>query len=233
MQDVQNTNMTEQLKKFWDLESIGFRGDESSTCDKFFEKIRFNGERYEAKLPFKEHHLTIPDNHTVSVKRFERLVHRLQEQPTLLAEYDSVIQDQIKKGVVEQVDPQVIPKARNVHFLPHREIVRTDKNTTKVRMVYDASANTTGPSLNDCLYAGPSLTPLIFYILLRFRVHPIAMTADIENVIRFLWLNDPCSSNPSIMTWALTQALEQSTLCNMAVTKFLAPLFMLLALYQS
>ena len=220
VQDVQNTNMTEQLKKFWDLESIGIRGDESSVYDKFVEEVRFNGERYEAKLPFKEHHPTIPDNHTVSVKRLERLVHRLQEQPTLLAEYHSIIQDQIKKGVVEPIDPQVIPKAGNVHYLPHREVVRTDKNTTKVRVVYDASAKTTGPSLNDCLYAGPSLTPLIFDILLRFRVHPIAMTADIEKVflniaiaeehrdfLRFLWLNDPYSSNPSIIPLRFTRVV--------------------------
>ena len=55
VQDVQNTNMTEQLKKCWDLEPIGIRGDESSVYDKFVEEVRFNGERYEAKLPFKEH----------------------------------------------------------------------------------------------------------------------------------------------------------------------------------
>jgi hypothetical protein len=71
--------MTEQLKKFWELESIGIRGDESSVYDKFVEEVRFNGERYEAKLPFKEHHPTIPDNHAVSVKRLGRLVHRLQD----------------------------------------------------------------------------------------------------------------------------------------------------------
>ncbi len=38
----------------WDLKSIGIRGDESSVYDKFVGEVRFNGERYEAKLPFKE-----------------------------------------------------------------------------------------------------------------------------------------------------------------------------------
>ena len=36
VQDVQNTNITEQLKIFWDLESIGIRGDESSVYDKYY-----------------------------------------------------------------------------------------------------------------------------------------------------------------------------------------------------
>ena len=138
VQEVENTNMDEQLKKFWDLESIGIRGDEGSVYDKFVEQVRYNGERYKAKLPFKKHHPTIPDNHAVSVRRLGRLLHRLQEQPPLLAEYDSIIQDQIKKGVVEPVNPQVIPKAGSVHYLPHRDVLRTDKNTTKVRVVYDA-----------------------------------------------------------------------------------------------
>jgi hypothetical protein len=143
-----------------------------------------------------------PSHHAVSVKRLGRLVHRLQDQPAILTEYDKIIQDQVQKGIVEPVDPQVVPKAGNVHYLPHREVVRADKDTTKVRVVYDASAKTTGPSL----------TPLIFDILLRFRVHSVAMTADIEKAflnvavaeehrdfLRFLWLNNPYSSSPSVI----------------------------------
>ena len=55
LKDVPNTTMAEQLKKFWDLESIGICGDECSIWDNFVEEVRFNEERYEAKLPFKEH----------------------------------------------------------------------------------------------------------------------------------------------------------------------------------
>ena len=39
-----------------------------------------------------------------------------------------------------------------ITYLPHRAIVREDKLTTKVRVVYDASAKNKGPSLNECLY---------------------------------------------------------------------------------
>ena len=56
-----------------------------------------------------------------------------------------------------------------------------NKETTKVRMVYDASAKTEeNISLNECLEAGPSLTPKLFEILLRFRAHNVVVNADIE-----------------------------------------------------
>lgn len=120
-----NTNMNEQLKKFWDLESIGIRGDENSVYDKFVEEVRFDGERHEAKLPFKEHHPTIPDNYAASERRLGRLIHRLQGQPALLSEYNSIIQKQIQKGIVQPMDSKNVPKPGNVHYLPHREVVRT------------------------------------------------------------------------------------------------------------
>ena len=51
-----------------------------------------------------------------------------------------------------------------------------------------------GPSLNECLYQGPNLNPLLFDILLRFRVLNIRLSADITSeergYMRFLWYDD-------------------------------------------
>ena len=105
-----------------------------------------------------------------------------------------------------------IPQPGDVHYLPHRTVVRLDGDSTKVRVVYDTSSKVFGPSLNDCLYIGPSLNPLLFDILLRFRVHEVALTADIEtaflnieinpehrNFVRFLWVEDPNKEIPEVM----------------------------------
>ena len=57
------------------------------------------------------------------------------------------------------------------HYLPHRSVIREDKETTKTRILFDASCKIRvgGPSLNDILESGPPLTPLLADVLLRFR----------------------------------------------------------------
>ena len=95
--------------------------------------------------------------------------------------------------------------------LPHHAVLREDKATTKLRIVYDASSRNCGPLLNDCLYTGPKSGQKILDILLRFRTHKIAMAADIEkaflmvsvrkevrDVLRFLWVKDLKSDVPEV-----------------------------------
>ena len=69
------------------------------------------------------------------------------------------IQEQLDKGIIERV-PNSDESNGPVHYLPHLPVVRTDRSTTKVRVVYDGSAksNESSLSLNDCLHKGPDLT---------------------------------------------------------------------------
>ena len=59
------------------------------------------------------------------------------------------------------------PHSDRVNCLSQSEVVRQDNTTTKLRIVYDASAKSDGPSLNDCLqkfhatYPQPLATILI------------------------------------------------------------------------
>ena len=83
------------------------------------------------------------------------LLRRLRQSPAILHQYNAVIQDQVNKGMVEPVAEPKENNVRQIHYLPHHAVLREDKATTKLRVVYDASAKTNGPALNDCLYAGP------------------------------------------------------------------------------
>lgn len=104
---------------------------------------------------------------------------RLHQDPLLLESYDRVIQEQIESGIVERV-PETSVDGR-IHYLPHHPVIRNDKATTKVRVVYDASSfEGNNASLNQCLHIGPSFNQSIMDILVRFRIYPVALVGDIE-----------------------------------------------------
>ena len=166
---VGNQCLNEQLRSFWELESLGITRAEESVHDNFKKNISFKDGRYEVCLPWKEFHDPLPDNYTLSVRRLEGLVRRLKQTPKLLEEYNNTIQDQIRRGIVEVVPRSEKTQEGRTHYLPHHAVVKSDRDTTKLRVVYDASARLGGPSLNDCLYTGPKFNQNIFDILIRFR----------------------------------------------------------------
>ena len=104
-----------------------------------------------------------------------------------------------------QICLNVTMKLWQTHYLPHKPVVRDEKATTKLQIVFDASAKANGShSLNDCLYPRPSITATLFGLLLRFWIHNIAFVGGIEkkflqiglhpshrDFVRLLWFQEP------------------------------------------
>ena len=214
-----NQDLNEGLKRFWDLETLGIKENESSVYEEFERNVTSRNGRYEVCLPWKEPHPVLPNNHELCSRRLVGLLKRLRQNPQVLMEYDTVIKDQLCKGVVEVVeeDPQ---DDREVHYVPHHAVVREDKTTTKLRIVYDASARSNGPSLNDCLYTGPKFGQSILDIILRFRTHQVALAADIEkaflnisiaeqdrDALRFLWIDNINKECPETVIMRFTRVV--------------------------
>ena len=94
-------------------------------------------------------------------------------------EYDSIITERNNQGVIEPANKQ----AKGVEFyIPHKPVVREGAQTTRTRIVYDASAqvNADAPLLNECLYPGPPLENKLWDVLLLRRAYPIALTGDLK-----------------------------------------------------
>ena len=212
---AQEQNHSDQISKFWSLESIGIHLEkENSVYQQFEEEIRFTDGRYEVKLPWKPNHPMLPDNYFLSKKRLQGLLTKLKQDRELSKEYDSIIKTQEEMGIIERVSDEECTVGRT-HYLPHHAVIRQDKATTKVRVVYDASAKTYhGVSLNNCLYEGPCLLKTVAEILVRFRMYPIALTSDIEkaflmisihnsdrDALRFLWYEDIDKSELELVTY--------------------------------
>ena len=74
-----------------------------------------------------------------------------------LGEYDKIIQEQINEGIIEKVSETKTSEKGKELYLPHRPVIRESAETTKLRIIYDASAkpNKDSVSLIDCLETGP------------------------------------------------------------------------------
>ena len=218
---TEESELEKQVKLFWEVETLGVKDEESSPYEKFLETVHFKENRYEVRLPWKEACFLQSDNLLLCHKRLLGLLKRLRNDPHILKEYDAVMQEQIRKGIVEIVSDPWNSKAERVHYLPHHPVIRKDKQTTKLRVVYDdASARQDGPSLNECLYSGPTFGQNIFDIILRFRCHKIALVGDIEkaflmvsmwnedrDVLRFLWVDNIEKDFPKLLVLRFTRVV--------------------------
>ena len=105
---------------------------------------------------FTENPENLPDNDILAKKRTKNLVSKLRKNLEELRENDNIINDCIKDDILEEVSP--INKTDAVHCLPHRAVVKKERETTKTRIAFDASAKYQDKkSVNDMLYPAFSI----------------------------------------------------------------------------
>ena len=77
-----------------------------------------------------------------------------------------------------------------MYYMPMHAVHKEFSTTTKLRVVFDASAKTTsGSSLNDQFLVGPTVHSSLIDVLIRFRRHKIAMTTDVSKMYRAILLS--------------------------------------------
>ena len=147
--------------------------------DEFKEQLRRSDEGwYETGLPWKGNHTPLPNNKEGSLRRLASLVRKLEKNGTI-EDYNAVIQEQLTEGIVERAPNSVEGRE---FYIPHKGVVRETAESTKLRIVYDASARAWdgAPSLNECLNTGPPLQNQLWSVLIRGRFNPVAITGDIK-----------------------------------------------------
>ena len=137
---------------------------------RFKEILTFKDGRYQVTRPWKEEIPDLPLNRELAIGRLKSNIERMKNKPELLKQYDSIIQDQIDKGVIEKVDNTYVDGVK--HYLPNHAVINPHKPTTKLRVVYDASAKIKkeNNSLNECLYRGPVMLNDQCGLLMRFKL---------------------------------------------------------------
>ena len=78
------------------------------------------------------------------------------------------------------------------YYLPMHGVHKESSTTTKLRVVFDASAlSSTNVSLKDTLSIGSTLHPTLNNILIKFRTYRVALTGDISKMYREILLSPP------------------------------------------
>ncbi|GFR09433.1 retrovirus-related Pol polyprotein from transposon 17.6, partial [Trichonephila clavata] len=185
-----SVNTDNLVKSFWELEFIPNSSPltrEEKLCEIRFEehRTRDNNGRYSVMLPFKPNRKVLGDSREAALRRFLYLEKRLSSMPKIYSQYKEFMREYLSLGHMELI-LSIDSNVENQHYyIPHHFVINESSLTTKLRVVFDASAKTSsGVSLNDVLMNGPKTQEDLICILLRFRFHNIAVTADIKMMYR-------------------------------------------------
>jgi hypothetical protein len=98
--------------------------------------------------------------------------------------FNDVIQEYFDLAHAESVPVTDLEKSeKEVFYLPMHAGKKESSTTTKIRAVFDASASSSsGASLNDLLLVGPTVHSSLVDVLLRFRLHRVALTTDVSKM---------------------------------------------------
>lgn len=184
---VTNEMLNDQLERFWhqeELPRLRNHTEEEQLCERhFIENVkRDETGRFIVRLPTKST-VELGKSKDQALKRFYALERRLERDENLKRLYCEFMNNYLDRGHMSRV--QENEDLESAYFIPHQYVWRPDSITTKLRVVFDASARTTsGKSLNDKLMTGPNLQSELIDIILRFRSYNFVLTADIEGMFR-------------------------------------------------
>ncbi|XP_058810374.1 uncharacterized protein LOC131675412 [Phymastichus coffea] len=171
-----------------DLEPRPSKIEDDNLCEQHYiqNTTRDESGRYTVRLPFKGEKFELGHSKALVMKRFKALKRKFEANPALKEAYEKEINNYLELGHMTLCEDD----DESGYYLPHHAVIKESSETTKCRVVFDASAKTsTGISLNDVLLAGSTLQDTLVEQIIRFRSHPFVLTAGIEKMYRQVWVH--------------------------------------------
>lgn len=167
------------LRRFWEMEEIQpgrIRTAEQEQCEEIFMKThrRLADGRIEVAIPLRGTLEHLGSSRASALHRYQQLERRFKRDPELKQKYYSAIAEMMHDDHMRMADR---PPSGPCYHIPHHPV------TTKFRVVFDASCRTDrGVSLNELQLIGERLQDDLANLIMRFRCHPVAVTADIKKM---------------------------------------------------
>ncbi|XP_036322035.1 uncharacterized protein LOC118736033 [Rhagoletis pomonella] len=124
--------------------------------------------RYVITLPFKDpKHIDIGSSRHIALAQYLRNEKSLLRKPQVKAEYDKAITENLEIAHMKKVEYNPADKM-TPYYLPHHAVIKPDRITTKLRVVFNASNPTSNrKSLNDVLRIGPTLQKDLIILIVK------------------------------------------------------------------
>ena len=193
------------ITKFWEAEEVPDPNtaltEDELHCESHFlqHTSRAPDGKFIVKLPLKQHPSMLAESKGMAFERLKSLERRLFHNPTLKDQYIMFMREYESLGHMTRTKDDEITSPH--YYIPHHCVLRPDSTTTKLRVVFDASAHkSAAPSLNDLMYNGPIVQSDLFAILLRFRTHKYVLKTDVEKMYRQVWVHQD-DRNLQLILW--------------------------------
>lgn len=192
---VTNVELTEQMNRFFSTDEFNNVDGEALTeeeamCETHYAATHFRDDtgRYVVSLPFKNgaEKPDLGNSKQSALAALFSMERRFISKPELKIQYSEFLNEYINAGHMKEVTVQ----NDNAYYMPHHCVFK-ESTTTKLRVVFNASQKTSNKkSLNEQLALGSMDQNDLTTILLRWRCHKIAFTADVEKMYRQILVNE-------------------------------------------
>ncbi|GFW72266.1 integrase catalytic domain-containing protein [Trichonephila clavipes] len=161
-------------------------------CEDHFLKTHYRDEegRYVVKMPLKNEPNCLGESRDNALKRLNALWTRLIRDPQYLKLYRDFIHEYDQLGHMKEVVAEH-DNSEVAYYMPHQGVLRPEKSPTKLMVVFNATNPTSnGLSLNSIQYNGGLAQNDLFTIMIKFREHPYAFTADVKMMYRMILIHE-------------------------------------------
>ncbi|XP_066589322.1 uncharacterized protein [Prorops nasuta] len=158
-------------------------------CERQFRKTtrRNSDGRYVVRLPFRDDNFHLRDSKMMATKRLLSLERKLNKNIKLKENYEQILREYLHLGHAQICRVE----SNGGYYMPHHAVIKESSDTTKVRVVFDASAkSSSGLSLNEALLIGLTIQGKLYEHLIIFRTYKYVATADIEKMYRQILVHE-------------------------------------------
>ncbi|GFY12396.1 integrase catalytic domain-containing protein [Trichonephila clavipes] len=212
-----NVDLEKTMRRFWEIENVEpetIKNKETIICEEHFQKnhTRDSTGRYIVSMPLKKDPNCLGQSIDIDLKKLNSLWNRLKREPNYLKLYRDFLKEYKELGHMQEVDER---EECGMYFIPHLGVCRSDKKTSKLRVVFNASSATTnGYSLNSLQYNGGVAQNDLFSIMINVNFSAFLWRENMDEPIKTFELSTVTygtTSAPFLATRTLKQlALDEA-----------------------